>query len=93
MNRLKVMITVAIAAGTVVVLVLSSGVTAATRAAPTNTSPPTITGTAQEGQKLVGHRGQWTAARPTTTTSGCAVTRTAAAARTSAAPTTGTATC
>jgi len=24
-----------------------------------NTSPPTITGTAQEGQKLVGHRGQW----------------------------------
>ncbi len=28
-------------------------------AAPTNTSPPTITGTPQEGQKLVGHRGQW----------------------------------
>lgn len=29
-------------------------------AAPTNTSPPTITGTPQEGQTLVGHRGQWT---------------------------------
>ena len=24
-----------------------------------NTSPPTVTGTAQEGQKLVGHRGTW----------------------------------
>jgi hypothetical protein len=33
--------------------------TAATAAAPVNTSPPTITGTPQEGQKLVGHRGQW----------------------------------
>ncbi len=33
--------------------------TAATAAAPQNTSPPTITGTAQEGQKLVGHRGTW----------------------------------
>jgi hypothetical protein len=32
---------------------------AASTAAPQNTSPPTITGTAQEGQKLVGHRGQW----------------------------------
>jgi hypothetical protein len=32
---------------------------AAINAAPANTSPPTITGTAQEGQKLVGHRGTW----------------------------------
>jgi hypothetical protein len=32
---------------------------AAVTAAPANTSPPTITGTAQEGQKLVGHRGEW----------------------------------
>jgi hypothetical protein len=60
MNRLKVTIAAAIATGTLVVLVLASGVTAATRATPTNTSPPTITGTAQEGQKLVGHRGTWT---------------------------------
>ncbi len=28
-------------------------------AAPKNTSPPTITGTPQEGQSLVGHRGTW----------------------------------
>ena len=40
-------------------LVGSPGVTAATTVAPTNTSPPTITGTAQEGQTLVGHRGTW----------------------------------
>jgi hypothetical protein len=33
--------------------------TAATVAVPANTSPPTITGTPQEGQTLVGHRGQW----------------------------------
>jgi len=32
---------------------------AAGAAVPTNTSPPTITGTPQEGQTLVGHRGQW----------------------------------
>jgi len=32
---------------------------AASSAAPTNTDPPTITGTSQEGQTLVGHRGQW----------------------------------
>lgn len=35
-----------------------SGV-AALAAAPQSTSPPTIAGTAQEGQKLVGSRGQW----------------------------------
>jgi hypothetical protein len=52
---------VAAAAGTTVALLLVvPQVTAATTAAPTNTSPPTITGTAQEGQKLVGHRGTWT---------------------------------
>jgi hypothetical protein len=32
---------------------------AASAAVPDNTSPPTITGAAQEGQKLVGNRGQW----------------------------------
>jgi hypothetical protein len=45
---------------TIAVLLVVPQVTAATRAAPTNTSPPTITGTAQEGEKLVGHRGTWT---------------------------------
>jgi hypothetical protein len=33
---------------------------AASAVAPQNTSPPTITGTPQEGQKLVGNRGTWT---------------------------------
>ena len=51
--------------GAIVGLVVSLGVgvstgVAASAAEPKNTSPPTITGTAQEGQKLVGHRGQWT---------------------------------
>ena len=32
---------------------------AASAAAPSNTDPPTISGTPQEGQTLVGHRGQW----------------------------------
>jgi len=44
------------------VVILGAGAgagAAASTAAPQNTSPPTITGTAQEGQKLVGHRGNW----------------------------------
>ncbi len=44
----------------VVSLGVGAGVGAAASAGtPQNTSPPTITGTPQEGQKLVGHRGQW----------------------------------
>jgi hypothetical protein len=45
-----------------VVVILGAGAgagAAATAVVPQNTSPPTITGTAQEGQKLVGHRGTW----------------------------------
>ena len=34
--------------------------TTASIAKPSNTQPPTITGTPQEGQKLVGQRGEWT---------------------------------
>ena len=48
--------------GATVALVVSLGVgagAAAVAVAPQNTSPPTITGTPKEGQKLVGHRGQW----------------------------------
>ena len=44
------------------VAVLTIGVgsgSAASSAAPQNTSPPTVTGTPQQGQTLVGHRGQW----------------------------------
>jgi len=47
---------------TIVALVVSLGAgagTTATAAAPKNTSPPTITGTAQEGKTLIGHRGTW----------------------------------
>ncbi len=47
------------AALTAVVFLGAGAGAAATAAAPQNTSPPTITGTAQEGQTLVGHRGTW----------------------------------
>src|SRR5260221_10724009 len=53
-------VAVAAVVAAVAALVSSPGVTAATALAPTNTSPPTITGTPQEGETLVGHRGQWT---------------------------------
>jgi len=50
--------------GTTLALVVGLGVfagagEAASAAAPVNTSPPTIAGTAQEGQKLTGDRGTW----------------------------------
>ena len=53
-----------VGSGATVALVVSLAVgagagAAAVAAAPSNTSPPTITGTPQEGQKLVGHRGTW----------------------------------
>jgi hypothetical protein len=50
------------ALGTTLALVVGLGAgtgTAAVAAAPQNTAPPTITGTPQEGKKLVGHRGTW----------------------------------
>lgn len=48
--------------GAALAAVVSLGVgagSAAIAAVPENTSPPTITGTPQEGQKLVGRRGTW----------------------------------
>jgi hypothetical protein len=50
--------------GATLALVIGLGVfagagAAAGAAAPVNTSPPTITGTAQEGQKLTGDKGKW----------------------------------
>ena len=54
----------AVGSGAIVALVVGLGVgvgagAAASAAAPVSASAPTITGTPQEGQKLVGHRGQW----------------------------------
>ena len=53
-----------IGTGTLLALTIGLGVfagagAAASSAAPANTDPPTISGTPQEGQTLVGHRGQW----------------------------------
>lgn len=41
-------------------LLAAGGAQAARSAAPVNTAPPTISGTAQEGQKLTGDKGTWT---------------------------------
>jgi len=54
----------ALVAGTLTIIALAVSLgagagTTATKAAPQNTSPPTIAGTAQEGKTLVGKRGSW----------------------------------
>jgi hypothetical protein len=54
----------AVTAVTVSALVGSTRVTAATTAVPVNVVRPTVTGTAQEGQRLVGHPGQWSGTPP-----------------------------
>jgi len=56
-----------IGSGSAFALVVGLGVfagagTAASTAAPVNTSPPTISGTAQEGQTLSGNKGEWSGA-------------------------------
>ena len=51
------------AAGPAATTTTGSTTTAGTTTAvskPDNTQPPTIPGTPEEGQKLVGHRGTWT---------------------------------
>src|SRR5437764_1452314 len=51
------------AAGPAATTTTGSTTTAGTTTAaskPDNTQPPTISGTPEEGQKLVGHRGTWT---------------------------------
>jgi len=49
-----------LAAGAVTVLVVAGLSTAASKAAPSNTSPPTIGGTPQDGQTVTADHGQWT---------------------------------
>ena len=48
-----------VTASTVVYLALSGAGSAATRAAPVNTAPPTISGTTTVGQTLTAHEGTW----------------------------------
>jgi hypothetical protein len=47
---------------------LSGGAGARSLTAPQNTAPPTITGVPEEGETLVGDRGQWTGTEPITYT-------------------------
>jgi hypothetical protein len=57
---------VALTAGAVVTLVATIGIgSAATQAAPVNTTPPTVTGTPKVGEVLTAHTGTWSGS-PTT---------------------------
>jgi len=55
-----------LAAGAVTVLVVAGLSTAASGSAPTNQSPPTISGTAEEGQTLTSSTGTWSGSTPIT---------------------------
>jgi hypothetical protein len=55
-----------LAAGAVTVLAVAGLSTAASKAAPTNQSPPTISGTTQVGQTLTAHNGAWNGTTPIT---------------------------
>src|SRR5260221_14657920 len=52
-----------LAAGVVTVLAVA-GLAGAAGTPPKNTALPTITGTAEQGQTLTGHAGQWTGDQP-----------------------------
>ena len=69
-KKRRTLLTAVVAGGATLALLVGLGVgvgagAAASAAPPQNTSPPTITGTPQEGQRLVGHRGVWSGS-PTT---------------------------
>jgi hypothetical protein len=68
-RRLRLATPVALAATLVAVLALLAGLgSAASSVLPKNTSPPTISGTAREGQTLTASRGSWTGTEPITYT-------------------------
>jgi hypothetical protein len=54
-----------LAAGLVTVLAVTGLSSAANKAAPSNQSPPTISGTTQVGQTLTAHNGQWSGTKLT----------------------------
>jgi hypothetical protein len=56
----------ALASSVVTVAALAGMGTAARSVAPTNTSPPTISGTAEEGKTLTANRGNWNGTEPIT---------------------------
>lgn len=59
-KRLKLGTLAALAVVMLVAVTIVSGGTAATQAAPVNTAPPTVSGTAQEGETLTANNGTWT---------------------------------
>jgi hypothetical protein len=66
-RRLRLATPVALAATLVAVLALLAGLgAAASSIVPKNTSPPTISGTAREGQTLTASRGSWSGTQPIT---------------------------
>ena len=64
-RRLAGLVGLAAGASSALTIVALAGIgTAAPAVAPTNTSPPTISGTAQEGSTLTANRGQWNGTEP-----------------------------
>lgn len=65
-KRLKLGSLGALALIVLVAVTLVSGGSAATQVAPVNTAPPTISGTAREGETLTANNGTWTSTTPIT---------------------------